>query len=255
MFASPSYRLFGVGVCAGRADAGQRFVSCNRANRRRRAVNQQSCRERNLKFPRRVALITLAAMLLPATLDWVAARPPSAEEFWNLTSGNVRVRCRLTVGGSFDAVTSAISGTLRRTGSEASYAGALQVDLVPLDTGIELRNNHLRETYLEVARGERFRHAALTGIELAVPLPPDAARHKTPFSGTLSLHGVERAIKGEAELSRHDGRLRVEAAFSLSLKGFDIPPPRYLGVGVRDEVGILVIFDAVSDTSPSGDSR
>ena len=231
MFASPSYRLSGVGVCAGRADAG------------------------NLKVPRRVASIALAATLLAATLDLVAARPASAGKFWDLTSGNVRVRCRLTVGGSFDAVTSAISGTLRQTGPDASYTGTLRVDLLPLDTGIELRNNHLRETYLEVARGERFRHAALTDVDLAVPLPSDAARHKTPFSGTLSLHGVERAIAGEAELSRRDGRLRVQAAFSLSLKLFDIPPPRYLGVGVRDEVGILVTFDAVSDTSPSGGPR
>ena len=185
----------------------------------------------------------------------VAARATSDGNFWNLTSGNVRVRCRLTVGGSFDAATSAISGRLRQTGSDASYAGTLRVDLVPLDTGIELRNNHLRETYLEVGRGERFRHAALTGIELAVPLPPDSARHKTPFSGTLLLHGVERAIAGEAELSRREGRLRVQAEFSLSLKVFDIPPPRYLGVGVRDEVGILVTFDAVSGTSPSGGVR
>ena len=208
-----------------------------------------------LKVPRRVVSIVLAATLLPATLDLAAAPPASAEKFWNLTSGNVRVRCRLTVGGSFDAATSAISGTLRQTGPKASYAGTLRVDLVPLDTGIELRNNHLRETYLEVARGERFRHAAMTGIELAVPLPPDAARHQTPFSGTLSLHGVERAIAGKAELSRRDGRLRVQAAFSLSLKVFDIPPPRYLGVGVRDEVGILVTFDAVSDASPSGGPR
>ena len=208
-----------------------------------------------MKVPRRVASIALAATLLPATLGLVGARSASAEEVWNLTSGNVRVRCRLTVGGSFDAVTSAISGTLRQTGPGASYTGTLRVDLVPLDTGIELRNNHLRETYLEVARGERFRHAALTGIELAVPLPPDAARHETLFSGTLSLHGVERAIAGEAELSRRDGRLRVQAAFSLSLEVFGIPPPRYLGVGVRDEVGILVTFDAVSGNSPSGGSR
>lgn len=205
-----------------------------------------------LRVPWRVVSIVLATTLLPAPLELAAARPASAEQSWNLTSGNVRVRCRLTVGGSFDAATSAISGTLRQTGPEASYAGTLRVDLVPLDTGIELRNNHLRETYLEVARGERFRHAALTGIELAVPLPPDATRHKTPFSGTLSLHGVERAIAGKAELLRRDGRLRVQAAFSLSLKVFDIPPPRYLGVGVRDEVGILVTFDAVNDTSPAG---
>ena len=185
----------------------------------------------------------------------VGARPASAEEVWRLTSGTVRVRCRLTVGGSFDAATSAISGTLRRAGPDASYAGALRVDLVPLDTGIELRNTHLRDNYLEVARGEQFRHAALTGIALGDPLRPNAARHATPFSGMLSLHGVERAIAGEAELSRRDGRIRVQAAFSLSLEAFDIPPPRYLGVGVRDEVVIRVTFDVVSANPSAGDSR
>ena len=207
------------------------------------------------KVPRRTSSIALAATLLLAMLGLAGARSASAEESWNLTSGNVRVRCRLTVGGSFDAATSAISGTLRRTGPDAVYTGTLRVDLVPLDTGIELRNNHLRETYLEVSRGERFRHAALTGIELAVPLPTDAARHETPFSGTLSLHGVERTIAGKAELSRRAGRIRVQAAFSLSLGAFDIPPPRYLGVGVRDEVGISVTFDAASGNSPFGGSR
>ena len=208
------------------------------------------------RVPRRVASIaTAAATLLLTTLDPIGVRPASAEEVWRLASGNVRVRCRLTVGGSFDAATPAISGTLRRAGPDASYAGALRVDLVPLDTGIELRNAHLRDNYLEVARGEQFRYAALTGIALADPLPPDAARHATPFSGTLLLHGVEQTVAGEAELSRRDAGIRVQAAFSLSLDAFDIPPPRYLGVGVRDEVRVRVTFDAVRGNAADGDSR
>ena len=207
------------------------------------------------RAPRRVAALAAAAATLLAALGPVGAQPATAGESWRLTAGNVRVRCRLTVGGSFDAVTPAIAGTLRRADSDASYAGALRVDLAPLDTGIELRNAHLRERYLEVARGERFRHAVLTRIALAAPFPADAARHETAFSGTLSLHGVERAIAGEAELSRRDGRIRVQAGFSLSLEAFDILPPRYLGVGVRDEVVIRVTFDAVSANPSAGDSR
>ena len=207
------------------------------------------------RAPRRVAVLAAAAGTLLAVLAPVGARPASAEEVWRLTSGTVRVRCRLTVGGSFDAATSAISGTLRRAGPDASYAGALRVDLVALDTGIELRNTHLRDNYLEVARGEQFRHAALTGIALAAPFPANAARHDTAFSGTLSLHGVERAVAGEVELSRRDGRIRVQAGFSLRLEAFDIPPPRYLGVGVRDEVVVRVTFDAVSANPSAGGSR
>ena len=47
----------------------------------------------------------------------------------------------------------------------------------------------------------------------------------------------------------------MQAAFSLSLEAFDIPPPRYLGVVVRDEVRIRVTFDAVSGNAADGDSR
>lgn len=171
---------------------------------------------------------------------------------WNVASGDVRVRCRLTVGGSFDAVTSAVSGALRADAADAaSYAGALRVDLATLDSGIGLRNSHLRDNYLEVERGPDFRHAELSSIRLVEPLPAGANRHETAFAATLLLHGVQRAVEGDAELRRRNGRIEVEATFPVSLEAFDIPPPRYLGVGVRDEVEITVAFDAAG----SGASR
>ncbi len=155
----------------------------------------------------------------------------------------------MTVGGSFDAITSALAGTLRGASSATGEVdGELRVDLATLGTGIELRDDHLRDRYLEIERGPAFRHAVLTGITLRDSLPDRDGRHETAFTGTLTLHGAEREIEGEAALQRRDGRLRVEATLSLSLEAFDIPPPRYLGVGVRDEVRITVAFDA----SPSG---
>ncbi|MCY4075483.1 MAG: YceI family protein [Acidobacteria bacterium] len=173
----------------------------------------------------------------------------SAPAGWTVSSGDVRVRCRMTVGGSFDAVTSALSGTLRdsphRTGA---FEGALRVDLASLETGIGLRDGHLRGSYLEVERGPAFRHAVLAGITLREPLPDGRGRHETAFAGQLTLHGVERRVEGEATMDRRDGRMRVEATLSLSLEAFDIPPPRYLGVGVRDEVRLTVTFEA----APSG---
>lgn len=123
--------------------------------------------------------------------------------------------------------------------------------MASLDTGIGLRDDHLRGSYLEVERGPAFRLAVLSGIALREPPPDRDSHHETAFTGTLTLHGVEREVEGEAALRRRDGRMRVEATLSLSLEAFDIPPPRYLGVGVRDEVRITVTFDA----SPSGAAR
>lgn len=194
---------------------------------------------------RRFAAIAAAALLIAA--------PAVGAESWNLTSGEVRVRCRLTVGGSFDAVTSRVSGALRlEDGGAPGLPGQVRVGLDSLDTGIELRNRHLRETYLEVDRGDEFREAVLTAVELADPLPSGARDHETGFAGLLSLHGMERRVEGEARLVRRDGRVRVEAEFPLSLAEFAIAPPRYLGVGVRDELRITVSFDAAIASSPPG---
>ena len=186
--------------------------------------------------PRRFAALALAALALAVTAG--------AGESWTLTSGEVRVRCRLTVGGSFDAVTSRIAGALRLEAGGPEVPGQVRVGLGSLDTGIELRDRHLRETYLEVDRGEEFGEAVLTAVELAGPFPPGARDHETGFRGLLSLHGMQGRIEGDVRLARRDGRLRVEAEFPLSLAEFAIPPPRYLGVGVRDEVRITVAFDA-----------
>ena len=201
---------------------------------------------------RRAGQRTIAAAAL-VVLALAGAHAAVAAEAWRIASGAIEVRCRLTVGGSFNIVTSAISGTLQpSTPDGADYAGELRADLTTLDSGIDLRNSHLQDNYLEVQRGPEFQSAVLSGILLDDPLPASTSRHETEFSGMLALHGVQRPVSGEADLRRRDGRMQVEATFSISLDGFDIPPPRYLGVGVRDTVEITVTFDAARAVAPPG---
>ena len=192
--------------------------------------------------------IRIRRLALPAAVAFAAILPAATEavaESWTLRSGEVRVQCRLTVGGSFEVVTSMISGSLRQEAPGApGYSGALRVALATLDSGIELRDAHLRETYLEVDRGEGFREAVLTDLRLEDPLPVGAGDHATGFTGKLSLHGAERTVEGAAEIRRRGGEVRVEARFPLRLDDFEIAPPRYLGVGVRDSIRILVTFEA-----------
>ena len=203
----------------------------------------------------RTAKRTIAAVAL-VVLAPAGAHTAAAAESWNVSSGDVEVRCRMTVGGSFNIVTTALSGTLQLSRpDDADYSGALRVDLATLDSGIELRNSHLRDNYLEVERGQEFRDPPCSRASCSTTryrLAPGATR--PAFSGTLSLHGVQRQVEGEAELRRRDGRMQVEATFSISLDAFDIPPPRYLGVGVRDTVEVTVTFDAARTDAPAGNT-
>ena len=163
---------------------------------------------------------------------------------WHVDGGQVTVVCPLTVGGSFEAKTTSVEGTVTPDPSKPSaLSGELAVDLATLDTGISLRNRHLRDNYLEVQKGAGFERAVLSDIVLEAD---DAERFegRTRFTGTLLLHGTKRPVEGEAELERSGPGVTVKASFPVTLAEFGIAEPRYLGVGVRDEVQVKVAFGA-----------
>ena len=117
-----------------------------------------------------------------------------------------------------------------------------QVDLATLKTGIDLRDRHMREKYLEVANGPEFAQAVLTNLEI------NRLEGKTEFRGTLRLHGVEKAVGGTANVRSSDREVRVTAEFPISLNEFQIASPRYLGVGVADRVIVKATISAASES-------
>lgn len=168
-----------------------------------------------------------------------------AQTTWRVSGGDVRVTCPMTVGGSFEARTAALTGVVGLVSpGTPSLSGRLVVDLATLDTGIELRNDHMRETYLEIGRGQSFDHAVVSDIDLGGvdPADMDARVH---FTGRLLLHGVTRPVRGEATIHRGSSGWQVRADFHVRLPDFGIAKPRYLGVGVRDDVRVAVAFEAV----------
>jgi hypothetical protein len=161
---------------------------------------------------------------------------------WHVEQGEVRVICPMTIGGSFDAKTSALSGSLAASVSGSRVLdGSLVVDLRTLDTGIGLRNEHLRENYLEVGSGPGSDTATLSEVELN-GLDPDVPEGKGSFTGLLSLHGVTRAVSGTVEVRQTSAGPRVKASFPVHLPDYRIPAPRYLGIGVKNTVQVEVGF-------------
>jgi polyisoprenoid-binding protein YceI len=134
-------------------------------------------------------------------------------------------------------------GTLSMT--DAGVKGSLGVDLRSLETGIGLRDRHMKEEYLQV---DRYPRALLTLSRLDVALVPDGSSFgpvSVPFEGTLSLHGTEKAVTGQARVSRSDARITVNALFSIKLAEFGIDVPKYLGITVADKVDVKAAFSAV----------
>ena len=173
---------------------------------------------------------------------WAAAGPLATGDSYRITTARVRVMCPLTVGGSFEAQTDAVIGDLT-VAESGSVSGMVQVDLATLETGIGLRDQHMKHKYLEIHRSQ-----ALTVATLEEILIERAEEGSMPFHGRLTLHGEQHTISGMADLQAqsHGGGVRVRARFPISLAAFGIQPPHYLGVGVRDEVQVQVQFTAIS---------
>lgn len=109
------------------------------------------------------------------------------------------------------------------------------LDLEILKTGIDLRDEHMKEKYLEV---KKFPKAKLTISSLPIPAgwekaPTNISGQK--FNGTLSLHGKEIPVEGTFSLN--DKKL-ADAEFKIKLTDFAIEIPSYLGITVADLVTI-----------------
>jgi len=186
-----------------------------------------------------VSIAIVVASAGPGVMD--------ATDTLKVTGGEVTVLCPLTVGGSFEARTNAVSGQVEPPSAPpGAVTGAVQVKLDTLSTGISLRDRHLRETYLEVTKGPDYAVAVLDNIRI------DKAEGKGTFRGTLTLHGQKREVAGTTSVQKKDGQVRVTAEFPVKISEFQIAKPTYLGVGVKDEVQVKVSFatTAVPGTMP-----
>jgi polyisoprenoid-binding protein YceI len=189
------------------------------------------------RVPRPVAAAAFGALL-------ACGAPTLEAAAWRASRPDVRVVCPMHPGGAFEARTAALSGSLTPgSGKPVALAGEIAVDLATLVTGIELRDRHLRENYLEVQKGAGFDKAVLSELRLN-DADGEAFRGRTGFTGTLTLHGVTRSVAGTAEIRAEGAGVRVEANFPLSLSDFGIAAPMYMGVGVANRVLLRVSFSA-----------
>ena len=124
------------------------------------------------------------------------------------------------------------------------------MDLRTLDTGISLRNNHLRDHYLEVDKEPGYDKAILSDIVLQ-GVNADAPQGNGSFAGSLTLHGVKKTINGSGR-SPQDRltAVRVKASFPLwAFPTTTLPSPRYLGVGVKNTVQVEVVFTVSQESA------
>ena len=182
---------------------------------------------------------------LCAALAGAGADAAAAEASWRIEGGDVKILVPLKPGGAFTSSTTSLSGTLALAGEKpARLTGDVKVDLSTIDTGIALRNQHLKEKYLEVGKGAGYDTAVVSDIVFR-DAPGEGFEGSSPFTAQLLLHGVKRPLEGTADIRHLGANRRVKAVFPVVLTDFGIDAPRYLGVGVGTKLMVTAQFTAV----------
>lgn len=128
--------------------------------------------------------------------------------------------------------------------SQNKISGEITFNLDTLKTGIGLRDEHMKEKYLQV---KTHPLAKLRFNDFQLPLSwtlQNPALTTANFRATLSLHGIDREITGTYTIE--GTQLKSKAQFEIKLSDFKIDIPVYMGVKVADVVKINVTFDKMN---------
>lgn len=181
-----------------------------------------------------------------ACLALCAAVPARAIEYNVDTAAANRVRFVSEAPiETFEGVTRRIDGYVAWKGDSltpgGSYEGSqvyLEVELDALDTGIGLRNRHMRENYLET---DRYPYASYQGRIVAVDSAEGGAL-SVKSMGKLAIHGVKRDLEIACVVTPAGGGYRIQGAFEVRLPDFGIAIPSLMFLKINETVDLDLDF-------------
>jgi polyisoprenoid-binding protein YceI len=178
-------------------------------------------------------------ILVVASLVGVAADAAT----WTVADGSEVVFTSKAPMESFDGRTDQVTGHLTCDPANLRQPVDLRmvVDLASLDTGIGLRNDHMRKNHLET---DTYPEAVFTGGTVAdcsaQTLAPGAPVDLT-LVGTFDLHGVAREMTIPATVTMSEaGDLTVTASFQVKLSDHEIKRPKFLVMKLADEQAVTI---------------
>lgn len=131
-----------------------------------------------------------------------------------------------------------VSGNLNI--EDANVTGKVGVSIESFDTGITMRNHHMKEKYLESAK---FPQSEFTLTEMKLPSTGDVSAKAIPFKGNLNLHGVTKPITGVADVEKHGKDVSLKFEFKLSTDDYNISTPSFMGITMAREVTVDANFE------------
>jgi polyisoprenoid-binding protein YceI len=144
--------------------------------------------------------------------------------------------------GKIEGITNEISGYVKWEGDDTLSTSEVnfEVPLDSIDTGVGLRNKHMREKYLET---EKYPKVIYTGkLSGWGKDQADSNKYLVSTEGKISIHGVEKPLSISGYLTKNENMYHVQFFFSLNIKDFNIDKPRFLLVSMNQILRLKIDF-------------
>jgi len=137
-----------------------------------------------------------------------------------------------------DADTKKVSGSIDADPANLAAASVtLTIDTASIDSGMKMRDDDMRDTYLETKKypTATFKSTGVTGP--ASVAPGQSADLKV--AGDLTLHGVTRRIVVPVHLTLESPkRAHVTSKFTIRMTDYNVTVPQKLVLSVANDVDV-----------------
>lgn len=118
------------------------------------------------------------------------------------------------------------------------------VDLNTIDTGINLRNRHMRESYLET---EKYPFAEFTGALNSEFDVENNDEQEVSVQGTFKIHGIEKDMMISGTLRKSNREIELNASWTILLDDHNIRRPKVVFYELAEEQVINISIQLKQD--------
>ncbi len=119
-------------------------------------------------------------------------------------------------------------------------SGTVKVDLNKLTTEIDLRDDHMKNKYLEV---QKYPTADLTFKDFKISTAVDKltdSEIEIPFTADFTMHGKTKPVSGMMKIKKAQKVITGEAEFSVKIMEYLETLPSYAGIKIAEDVKLKI---------------
>ncbi|MGE5409659.1 MAG: YceI family protein [Clostridiales bacterium] len=141
---------------------------------------------------------------------------------------------------NFDGTTDKIDGYIYWDGDDILSKSKIyfEVDLRTIDTGIGLRNRHMREDYLET---DKYPMTNFKG-KLIKAEKASSGGYNVTAEGDMFIHGVTRPLTINATMTPSGNGFRIKSNFEVKLSDYKIPIPQLMFLKISEIMKLQLDF-------------